>query len=95
MSQSVRDFPIRLRPMRSEYFAPLKIEMLSVIFRRGISRKINPKQTKIELSSFTEKYSEIKLRRKEKIKNVTKPFVPNARKDLFTVAQQKKRNKER
>jgi len=64
--------------------------MLSVIFRRGTSRKINPKATKIELSSFTKNPSEIKNNKKEKIKNVTK-----TRKDLFTLNAKKRTNKDR
>ena len=61
--------------------------MLSVIFRRGTSRKINPKLTKIEL--FTKNSSEIKNHKKEKIKNVTK-----TRKDLFILNAKKRTNKE-
>ena len=75
------------------------LKMLPVIFRRGISREINPKLAKIELSSFGIESSEIKPQlKKEKIKNftekkpeknlgknVTKPFVPTARKDLFSL----------
>jgi len=64
--------------------------MLSVIFRRGTSRKINPKLTKIELLSFTKNSSEIKNHKKEKIKNVTK-----TRKDLFILNAKKRTNKDR